>query len=242
MTPHPDVRDGVLVVELTIRNTGDEAARSVVPALHFRGDTTRGELQSVLLPQQIWETKLEVAAPSLGAGRWPYRIVVGYADANQYPFHALHVGTIVVGSPPLATVALFEIDAPRLATSGVLESRVKNLSGEARTLAIDVHLPDGIELAEPIDPIEIAAWEESPVAARLVNRTGLPGSRYAVFVSAEYDEKQGIHQAVLLPSTVEIVAAQSAIEDNGPWLSGAAGLLVLGWAGALLWRRAARRR
>ena len=116
MTPEPEVRQGALVVSLGIRNGGDEAARSVSPALQFLGKTTRAEVRPLLRPNETWRVDLTAPAVDLVTGRWPYRIMVDYADANEYPFHALHVGTVVAGAPPPAKFAVVGIIAPPLAT------------------------------------------------------------------------------------------------------------------------------
>ena len=93
---------------------------------------------------------------------------------------------------------------------------------------------------ERIAPVELEGWAERAVSGSLVNRTALPGSRYAAFVSVEYDDGE-LHQAVVVPTSVEIVSPQSVFERHAALLWGVAGLLVLGWVGILLWRRASRR-
>ena len=241
MTPEPEVREGALVVSLGIRNGGDEAARSVSPALQFLGKTTRADVRPLLRPNETWRVDLTAQAADLVTGRWPYRIMVDYADANDYPFHALHVGTVVVGAPPPAKVAVVKIVAPPLSTSGPLESVVKNLSPDTRMIGVAVHLPEGLELEEPVSAVEFAPWEERRVSTSLVNRTGLPGSRYAVFVSAEYDDGP-LHQTVVVPTTVEIVAEQSVFKRRRMLLWLLAGLLVVAWGAVIGWRLAVRRR
>jgi hypothetical protein len=241
LSTQPEVREGTLAVQLTVRNGGDEPGHSVGAALHFLSRTIRSEVRLLLGPGETWKAELALPAVDVRKGRWPYRIMVDYADANEYPFQALHVGTVSVGAPPPTKVAVVEVTTPLLATSGPLESRVKNLSPNARTISVSVHLPEGIELAEPVAPVEFAAWEERQVTASLVNRAGLPGSRYAVFVGAEYDDGS-LHQAVVVPATVEIVAEQSVFERRRNLLWVVAGLLVLAWGATVSWRLAARRR
>jgi hypothetical protein len=92
-----------------------------------------------------------------------------------------------------------------------------------------------------VAPVELAAWEERRVTASLVNRAGLPGSRYAVFVSAEYDDGS-LHQAVVVPATVEIVAEQSVFERRRSLLSVVAVPLKNAWGATVSRRLAARRR
>jgi hypothetical protein len=237
----PEVRDGSLELALVVRNVGDEAASSVSPVLRFRGETVRGEGAAQLLPQHALETRLGVADAGLTTGRWPYAVAIAYADANQYPLHALHAGTVVAGSPPPLQVAVLGVEPLQLGTSASVRATVKNLSEVARTLAVTVHVPGGIELEESPPAVELEPWGEERISASLRNRTGLPGSRYAAFVSVEYDEGD-VHQALVVPVGLEIVVPQSFFERNAGPLFGLALLLVLGWAGLLLWRRAARTR
>lgn len=235
------VQDGQLAVQLSVRNTGDEAAHSLTPTLHFRDRSAQGAVRPLLRPNESLETELTLAAGDLGTGRWPYRIMVAYADANAYPLNALHVGLALVGTAPPGKLGVLDVAADPLATTGPMRLRLKNLSKEPRRVAVNVYLPEGIELLEAVPAVELAAWEERTVTTRVVNRTGLPGSRYAVFVSAEYDVDD-VHQAVLVPSTVEIVASQSVV---GRWRTPlwiAAGVLTTGWIVFIVWRLAARRR
>ena len=235
------VQDGALTVTLTVRNKGDEAAHSVTPVLSFRDATTTGEVQPLLSPGQSLEATLKLPVGDLGAGRWPYRLMVGYTDANAYPLHALHVGTLTSGVPPPGKLGVLEAVADPLATTGYLRVRVKNLSADARRVSVGVQLPDGIESPAPVPPVELASWEEREVQVPLVNRAALPGSRYAVFATAEYDDG-AVHQSVTIPTTLEIVAAQSLFQRHRTSLWVLAGLLVVVWVGVVVWWTAAGRR
>jgi hypothetical protein len=235
------VQDGVLTVALTIRNKGDEAAHSVTPMLHFRDGTEAGAAHPLLRPGEKLEATLKTPVPDLGAGRWPYRIMVGYTDANAYPLHALHVGTLTAGVPAPGKLGVLEAVAEPLATAGALRVRVKNLSPDPRRVTVGVYLPEGIESPAPVPPVELASWEEREVQVPLVNRAALPGSRYAVFAVAEYDDG-AVHQSVTVPTTLDIVAAQSVFRRHRSGLWVLAGLLVLGWVAVVIWWMTAGRR
>jgi hypothetical protein len=241
IAPRAEIRAGRLEVQLGVRNAGDEQALSLSPLLGFRGRSARGETHPVLHPGETWETALELADDAVGAGRWPFRIGIDYTDANGYPFHALSVGTVAKGAVPPATLGFVGIEARAFADSGALEARLKNLSAATRTVEVAVEVPEGIELAEPVPALELAGWEERALEVSLVNRTGLPGSRYAIFASAEYDDG-GFHQTVLTSAALELVAPQAFLDRHGARLALLAGLLVLAWLAALAWRHALLRR
>src|SRR5262249_49755916 len=104
MTTTAELRDKALSVRLTVNNTGDEAASSVVPILRLGQKEVRGTRHETLAPNQSFEDTLTVPDVSLGPGRWPFRMAVDYTDQNQYPFQALHVAIITVGNPSPAKV------------------------------------------------------------------------------------------------------------------------------------------
>jgi hypothetical protein len=241
LTTSAGVQDGTLTVKLTVRNTGDEAAHSVIPLLRFRDETAHGEVRADLQPRQSMDATLTLPVGDLAIGRWPYRIMVGYADANAYPLHALHAGTVTVGSPPPGTLGVVQATADPLATAGAMRVRVKNLSASPRQVLVRVYLPDGIEAPEADPTVALGGWEERDVVVSLVNRAALPGSRYAIFASAEYDDG-ALHQSVVVPTSLEIVAAQSVFQRHRTTLWILAAVVVLGWAGAAVWWLVAGRR
>ena len=230
------VRDDGAVIRLELRNGGDEAAHALSPALHFQGEITRSEVVPVLAPAEAVAVEFRLPPPVPPVGRWPYRITVAYNDASQYPLHAVSAGTLVVGSPPPLSVAISGVEETGLATLGSLPVRVENLSGDARRIRLGIHLPDAVELVRPVPEAELAGRQERLLRAELVNRTGRVGTRYAIFVSAEYDEA-GVHQSVTVPATLEIVAERPLLERSSRLLWTAAGILALTWLAVLVRQR-----
>src|SRR5712692_9748842 len=163
MTTTAEVRDGGLSVHLTVSNTGDEAASSVVPVLRFGDHEVRGRRQDTLAPSQSFDDTLTVPEVALGPGRWPFRVAVDYTDQNQYPFQALHVAIITVGNPSPAKVTVQDIRIPPLSSSTVAHVRVKGLAGVARKATINVFVPEGLEATDGHVEVELAAWEEQDV-------------------------------------------------------------------------------
>ena len=228
-----------LVVAVTVANDGDEAAGSVAATLRFRGAEVRGATRARLGPGDSFDETLTLPAPSLGAGRWPYQLAVSYTDTNQYPFEALHVGTIEAGGPPPARVAVAKFEPGSVADAGELEVRVKNLSDVARDVRLRVLLPEALEGKPSGETLELDAWEERPVSLRLVNRAALPGSRYPVFVALEYEDGP-IHQALVARSTVEVLGEESQLVSGGRYLWFGAALFGLLFVALLAFRLARR--
>src|SRR5437867_9229198 len=223
--PVVELREGALSAQVKVSNVGEEAAQSVAAVLVFGEHKARGEIHPSLAPGASMDAALSLPVGELGTGRWPYQIAVDYTDANQYPFQAIHAGLVTVGSPPPAKMAVAELKADPLSSSGTLRIRVKNLAGVVRQASVSVVAPEGIEVSTPTEEVKLAAWEERTVTAPIVNRTALVGSRYPLFAQVQYDE-DGVHQTVAGQGMVEIEAAQSFLEKWRLWFEIVAGVLV----------------
>ncbi len=235
ISPVVELREGTLSAKVKVSNVGDESAQSVAAVLVHGERTARGEIRPTLAPGASMEAALSLPAGDLGTGRWPYEIAVDYTDANQYPFQAIHLGLVTVGSPPPAKVAVSEIKADPLSSSTTVQVRVKNLAGVVRKASVILVTPEGIEVTTPVQDVTLAAWEERTVSAPLVNRTALVGSRYPVFAEVQYDEDGGVHQTVAGQGMVAIEAAHSFFEKWRSWFAIGALVLVALWLGILVW-------
>ncbi|HJQ83797.1 MAG TPA: hypothetical protein VKA21_06970 [Candidatus Binatia bacterium] len=240
ISPVVEVRDGKLTGTVQVTNSGDEAAHAVAPVLRFRDQEIRGEGRDALGPNQSMKSALALPVGDLKPGRWPYRLSVDYADANQYPFQALHVGSVLVGSVPPSKVSVTAVKADPLAGSGSLSVKLKNLSAVARDVSIMVVVPEGVEVSDPVETVALAPWAETSVSARLVNRTALAGSRYPVFIAAEYDE-DAAHQAAIGQGVLEISNPRSFFQQQKNLLWVLAGVVVVAWMGFLTWQLATGR-
>src|SRR3989449_7585450 len=188
--PVVELREGALSAQVKVSNVGDEAAQSVAAVLVFGEHKARGEIHPSLAPGASIDATLSLAVGDLGTGRWPYQVAVDYTDANQYPFQAIHLGLVTLGSPPPAKMAVSEVKADPLSSAGTLRIRVKNLAGVVRQASLSVVTPEGVEVTAPVQDVKLAAWEERTVSVPIVNRTALVGSRYPVFAEVQYDRSE----------------------------------------------------
>jgi hypothetical protein len=204
----------MLVVQVTIGNSGDEAAHAVTPLVRFGMKEARGKRTDALPPKGKIEDTVELEVGELGPGTWPYLVAVDYTDGNQYPFQAVQGGRLAVGNPPPAKIAIASMTAGKLAKSVAATLTVKNLEGVARTAAVRVMPPDGIEATPATAELTFEPWQEKTLDVTLTNRTALAGSRYPVFASVEY-EADGTHFAVLGQGIVEIVPSETVVDRFG---------------------------
>jgi len=234
-----ELKGDSLVVKTTVGNTGDESAKAVATNLRVGDKAVKGKLHDDLAPNATFDEELTLATGTLGEGRWPYQIAVDYADANMYPFQALLVTTTVVGNPPPPKLTIPEIKVDPMSDSGSLSVKMKNLAAAERDVGYRVIVPEGLEATQPTGNLHLKGWGEDATTVTVVNRTALAGSRYPVFVAAEYDDGP-VHQAVVMQGIVEIVSPQNFWEKNQRLLIGGAVALVVLWL-ALVARSAMRR-
>jgi hypothetical protein len=216
-----------LHVEVTMGNTGDEAAHAVTPLVRFGDKEARGQRIDSLAPNASVKDMLSLDVGTLTEGTWPYVVAVDYTDANQYPFQAVQGGRLAVGNPPPAKISFASMKAGKLAKTATLAVGMKNLEGLPRTVSLRFIPPDGIEASPATTQLTFEPWQEQNLDVTLTNRTALAGSRYPVFASAEYDAG-GVHYAVLGQGIVEIIQSSTLVDRFGGslWI-GAVGLGVL---------------
>lgn len=237
MTTRTELGDKELAVDLSVGNSGDEAAGSVVPVLRLRDREARGAREDSLPPGGKIERRLVVPADDLGEGRWPFRVAVSYTDQNQYPFQALHVDLITRGNPLPAKTAVTKVDITPLESSADVTMRVKNLAGVERALTVTLFAPEDIEVQGGPEELKLDPWAEDTVGFEITNRTALTGSRYPVFATLEYDD-EGMHYAVLARGIVEVSSPRAFLPRALLWVVGA---LLLGWVVLLALRARSRR-
>lgn len=223
ITQRAELADGKLTVHVQVKNTGDEAAYSVTPKVVFGTKEARGSA-STLEPNGSTDQDLTVDVGTLGEGRWPYTVAVDYADANAYPFQALHATSYLVGNPPPAKIALPKITSEGIAGTGNVQVTVKNLGEDARQVKLQLLTPEGLESTQKDDTLDLAAWEETSVTIPVTNRTALAGSTYPIFVSVEYDDAN-VHQSIVASSTVKILPSDTVLDQRSQYLWWGAAIL-----------------
>lgn len=240
ITQSAELRDGSLVVKVSMSNSGDEAALSVTPVLRFRDAEVRGKGKQTLEPKGAFEEELVIPAKDLPEGRWPYRLAVDYTDGNQYPFQALQAQVVTLGNPAPAKIAVPSVESEQIAGTGDLTVTLKNLTDAEQKATVTVLVPEGLEAETKSVAATLPAWGEDQVEVGITNRAALAGSRYPVFVAVEYDDA-GAHQTIVARGMMEIVGSDSFLDRNARYLWIAAGALVALWLVLVVVRSMGRR-
>src|SRR5262249_45624706 len=199
----------------------------------------RGKGKESLAPNTSFEETLTLPVGSLGEGRWPYRIAVDYTDQNQYPFQALHTQSVLVGNPAPAKVVVPTIKSGDIAGSGTLTPPIKTPPADPRTARVSVFVPEGLEATDPVRELKLDGWKQQDLTVPITNRTALAGSRYPVFVVAEYDDG-AVHESTVAQGMVSVIETQSFFSRNTRFLWIGAGVLVALWLAIVVIRGVGR--
>jgi hypothetical protein len=229
-----ELREGRLRVAVTIANAGDEAAVNVRPTLSFLGRDVQAPAHETLAAKQSVESALAIDAPALGPGRWPFRLAVDYADAAYHPFQTLQLAAIALGEPGPVGLELAEIETTPIEDAGTARIRVRNSGAGKRETTISLSAPRDLEVEEPTRRVAFIPLDgEADVSFRLVPRTALAGSRYAVYALVEFDDPAG-HQALIREAQVLVSGRRPRLAKG---LAAASLALTLTWLVLLLLRR-----
>jgi len=231
-------RGGALAVSLKITNSGDEAAETVVAGGRFVGHDVRAPARPKLSPGESMQATLDIPWAPATPGQWPLTTTVDYADRNGYAFQAVQVALVSAASATPALVAVLRVAAGQIASGGRVLFRIKSLSELTRQARVQVVVPRGLEVDQPVRSLEIGPWADAEISANILNRAAVAGSRYPVFVTVEYDDRSG-HHAALGSAVVEIVPARKRSASYA-WI--AVAVLLIVWVGVLAYRRSDRAR
>src|SRR5438477_16209 len=123
--------------------------------------------------------------------------------------------------------------APPGAAPGARRARLKSLSDAPRQVRVRLVSPRELEMDPAATTLALAPWGEAAVDAKVVNRAARAGSRYPVFVTAEYDD-EGVHHTAVGQAAASIVDG-GGLRAHGLLLLAA--VLVVVWLALLAWRR-----
>ena len=177
------IHGDTLNVDVTVGNTGDEAAHSVTPVLRFGDKEVRGKGKTTLEPKpRRRDAHLAGGALGRAGGRtvWPSTTPTRTSTRSRRSSAAITAPRRPPRSP-----------CPRSRSEdlghGTLAVTVKNLTADRARRTSRCSCPTGSR-RRPGARGQLDGWQEESVKVALTNRTALAGSRYPVFVTAEYDD------------------------------------------------------
>ena len=197
------VKDNTLNVSLSIINKGNESAFNVQAVVRAGDNVLESPYRAELGAEGVYQAQLKYKLAGTKPGIYPLLVTINYTDANQYPFSALaaHAFALKQAAQPVISG---QLQPAKLSRKGEMGLILKNLSGEK--LQVQSYLFTPTELSEKAQKIMSRLDPDAEISAKLplTNRSALKGSTYQVYAVTEY-EKDGRHQTLVTPGTVEIV-------------------------------------
>lgn len=191
-----------LRVELDLRNTGDEAARNLVPTVEFQGRIVPGTALTTLDPGSPQTVSFDV--PLVGAvpprGVWPVLVRVRYTDGGAYPFEAIHVDLARFGEAGTAPGVRLTVPDANVEAETTIRMRVDRGDAEG-PIRIGFATPTGVIVTPRIITIEPGADATVPLTISAMGATLT--SRLPLVTMAEFDMADG-HHTVTAVSTIDI--------------------------------------
>ncbi|MFH0862082.1 MAG: NEW3 domain-containing protein [Candidatus Altiarchaeota archaeon] len=229
LVPEDNISSESFTMDLTILNSGDEAAREVTVSLLLPGGFSADDIYAgTMEPGRPFHGTFEVRVPgSVNPGLYPVVLKTHYTDANAYPFSTVSPSFIKYrSSAPVMTRG--RIGNLTLAGQGEKNLLVEfdNLDEKPHSVLITVRIPDEIKAREYSKHVSIGAKETGEASFPLKSFGALPGSIYYVFAQAEYDDG-GLHYSSIAQGRVDIVSEEERGLEAPPWLFAAVLALLI---------------
>jgi hypothetical protein len=225
-----------LSVVVRVLNGGKESAHRLRATIQAGSEkVTLPEAQD-LKPNQNHEFIATIPTKTAKTGTYPVLVTIAYADLNGYSFSALASSSFSVGAASASDI-VGVLSATPVSDKGEFRLKLKNNSNEERVVALRPFLP--LELTPGGLPasVTLASGAEQELMGTIANFSALGGSRYPIFISAEY-ETADRHFTNMVTTFVDILSPQSTFSRYQNWLIGLAAVLLL----AAVWQKSKGRK
>jgi hypothetical protein len=203
--------DGKQGLEVSVQNDGDEAARAVQIHVELAGEEQTGPKWENMAPKEKKSQLFFFEKIPPKPGTYPALVTIDFADLNMYPFTALNVAAMQVGSSSSKAQIFAKADSLTISKSGTLSMSVKNLDAKPKSLKARVLAPRELDVKPILFEMELAANSTVDRSIEVANFSALPGAGYPIFIIFEYDQGD-VHYSHPLVSPIKI--AQGGLSNT----------------------------
>jgi len=216
------ISSGESTVNVSLMNSGDEAANGVQISLQLPGGFKAEPIflgrMDPNVPQEA-SFKLTIDQ-TLAPGIYPIALLTEYKDANGYQFSSVTPNYLVLkearSSQVDATVSQVEVGSKGEVKK--ITVTLRNMDQKDHEVKIRMYAPKELKI-EPMEAALTAKARESPKTDFDISSFGaLPGSSYVVFASVEYDDG-GIHYTSTASGLVKVVEQKDAFSLRNEWIA-----------------------
>lgn len=227
-----------LSVLAKVSNSGKESAHRL--RMTIQAGAARVSLPEVqeLRPNENHDFSASIMTTTTKSGTYPVFVTLAYTDQNGYSFSA--IGSASYSAGGASSSDIFGIlSASPVTEKGDLKLKLKNNSSEERIVTLTPILPVELTPSGLPGKITLAAGAQQELMGSIENFSALNGSRYPIFISAEY-ETADRHFTSVISTFVDILPRQSTFSRYQTWLVVAAGVLLLAGLRQILRSRKSR--
>lgn len=216
------------IINVSIRNTGDEPAYNVQLTLRTpEGFETNDIYIGVLQPNTPYTGSFNVTISGALPGRYPLTLVTHYTDANSYPFSTTTASFMIYETvTPINIYGSMGSTEIQVDGSSEVTLSVRNMDSRPHELDLKFNLPDELSVDRMGDKVQLSPKGEKTLTFKVSSFGALAGSTYPIFTTLSYDE-DGLHYSSIASGVIKIVEKKSAFSMPS-WLPIAAiAVLVL---------------
>lgn len=186
------IQDGMGKTTVRLNNLGDEAAHEVDLSLLLpEGFSGEGTYLGKFNPHEPRTETLTIKSEGeKKKGLYPGALIVGYKDANLYPFSAITPLNIIVGERTQSPIfGMIEEATLKGKKETTLTLRLKNNDPEPHQIRVRLYLPRELSASETMKTAMIEGNGEATVKFKVASFSALSGSSYNIVASAHYIDK-----------------------------------------------------
>lgn len=218
------IRNGKPVVQLVVRNLGEEPAHRVDCILGLQQHAITTQVARTLAPGESRSRTVSFPSPPHPPGRHTVLINTQYRDSQQHAFSARSYLPLVSSDPDGLHEIKMNVGALELVdrTNGRFPVTLHNPTDTPLTVTMTLHLPDEFTCDTPRIHTRLPALQSKRFQFDVHNQHALPGSAYAALFVAEFTQ-DGIHQSQVTAGPIAIKTRSTT--DWRRYIWGLAGLL-----------------
>lgn len=211
------VADGIVDVEVTATNKGDEPACNVHVHLMLLGKSRSHKGKDLLREgESVTVFFRRIPSPSK-VGTYPLITRITFQDINRHPFSAVSCSSVSIGESSSSALECLG-KAVSISRGGLLRFSVKNRESRSRTTSATLVLPEELSTPVPRRELVIEPGTEEVLLFEISNFSALVGAVYPVFCYLEYDSGDA-HYTEVANSSVRIVKTVNWFRRTRPvWL------------------------
>jgi len=184
-TTNTKMVEGKPVLEVTVRNSGDEAAANVRVIAELLDQKVSSTTWPQIAAGGHETTSISFEKLPEKQGRYPVVILTEFADLNMYPFSAVTIASLEAGAQS-TTQIMAKIEGKK--SGKYLDLTLKNLDSFRKQISLKIVAAKELNVEPAQLKIELSPYEIKTFRINVSNFSALPGATYPIYAVIEYED------------------------------------------------------